>query len=276
MSDKRFRFAATMPASPGTSAASWAEQVRRVEERGYASLFHPDGVGMLSPFTSLAAAVAATSTLTVTPFVSAAPLRAPGLAAWEAHSLASLAAGRFEFGIGTGHPGIAAQAPVVGGTYGTGAERLARLRETLARFRELDGERHTPIMIAAGGPKALAVAGAEADVVVLAHHPLARRDEVADMVRTAREAAGARADELEFATNIMVLGEDPPPWVTEFVGADVATLVEHDSLVHLRGTTEEMVDELRRRRDQVGLSYIGVSGHDLERFAPVVERLAGT
>lgn len=275
MTDRSFRFAATMPATPGTSAESWAKQVRRVEELGYATLFHPDSVGAISPFTSLAAAVATTSTLTVAPFVAAAPLRDPGLAAWEAHSLASLAAGRFEFGIGTGHPGMREQAPVVGGAYGTGAERLARVRETVERFRKLDADHATPIMIAAGGPKALALAGAEADIVVLAHGPLASREEVAAKVRAVRDAAGGRADEIEFAGNILVVGDDAPSWMTDFVGADMATLIEHDSLEIIRGTERQMADELQRRRDELGLSYVGVSGQYIERFAPVVERLAG-
>ncbi|MBO0829146.1 MAG: LLM class flavin-dependent oxidoreductase [Streptosporangiales bacterium] len=275
MPEKAFRFAATMPAQQDATADSWAQQVRRVEELGYASLFHPDGVAMMSPFTSLPVAVAATSTLTVAPFVTAAPLRDPRLAAWEAHSLASLADGRFEFGIGTGHPGMREQAAVVGGTYGTGPERLARMRETVERFRALDGDRRTPVMIAAGGPQALAYAGAEADIVVLAHGPLTSREEVAAKVRTVRDAAGDRADELEFASNIMVVGDDAPPRVTDFVGADMTAMIEHDSLVIIRGTDGQMADELQRRRDEVGLNYVGVSGLFLERFAPVVERLAG-
>lgn len=275
MSDKRFRFAATMPALPTVTAEAWAQQVGQVEDLGYASLFHPDSVGAMSPFISLAAAVAATSTLTVTPFVAATPLRDPGLAAWEAHSLASLAAGRFEFGIGTGHPGMREQAPVVGGTFGTGAERLAQMRDTIARFRELEADSRTPIMVAAGGPKALALAGAEADIVVLAHGPLASREQLAGMVNTVQDAAGDRADRIEFVNNVFVVGDDAPDWVTQFVGADMKTLIEHDSLEILRGTEQQMVDELQRRRDELGISYVSVAGQYMEQFAPVVARLAG-
>jgi hypothetical protein len=36
-----------------------------------------------------------------------------------------------------------------------------------------------------------------------------------------------------------------------------------------------MADELQRRRDEYGLSYVSVNGSFLELFAPVVERLAG-
>ena len=42
------------------------------------------------------------------------------------------------------------------------------------------------------------------------------------------------------------------------------------------GDTAEMVDELQRRREQIGVSYISVNGAFFEQLAPVVERLAGT
>jgi hypothetical protein len=54
-----------------------------------------------------------------------------------------------------------------------------------------------------------------------------------------------------------------------------ATLIAHDSLVMLRGSTVEMADELQRRRDAIGASAITVNGAFLERFAPVVEMLDG-
>jgi hypothetical protein len=36
-----------------------------------------------------------------------------------------------------------------------------------------------------------------------------------------------------------------------------------------------MADELHRRRDSLGISYLTVPAEAMERFAPVVERLAG-
>jgi alkanesulfonate monooxygenase SsuD/methylene tetrahydromethanopterin reductase-like flavin-dependent oxidoreductase (luciferase family) len=43
----------------------------------------------------------------------------------------------------------------------------------------------------------------------------------------------------------------------------------------LRGTPQEMADELLRRRDQIGASYISVNSGYLEDFAPVIELLDG-
>ena len=36
-----------------------------------------------------------------------------------------------------------------------------------------------------------------------------------------------------------------------------------------------MADELRRRRDTLGISYFSVNGTFIEQFAPVVDLLAG-
>lgn len=43
----------------------------------------------------------------------------------------------------------------------------------------------------------------------------------------------------------------------------------------LRGTPDRMTDEIQRRRDLLGYSYVIVNALHLERFAPVVELLHG-
>ena len=43
----------------------------------------------------------------------------------------------------------------------------------------------------------------------------------------------------------------------------------------LRGGVDEMVEELQRRREELGISYVSVNGAFAEPLAPVVERLAG-
>ncbi len=42
----------------------------------------------------------------------------------------------------------------------------------------------------------------------------------------------------------------------------------------LRGTPREMADELLRRRDTIGATYISVNAGYLEDLAPVIELLA--
>jgi hypothetical protein len=74
---------------------------------------------------------------------------------------------------------------------------------------------------------------------------------------------------------IFVIGDEAPPWALRFLQADMATLIKRESLLILRGTAREMADELERRRERFGISYVSVNAAYLEQFAPVVELLAG-
>jgi len=74
---------------------------------------------------------------------------------------------------------------------------------------------------------------------------------------------------------VFVIGDDMPAWMRQFLGANAATLIAHDSLMMLRGGAQEMADELQRRRDAFGASYVAVNAAFIEQFAPVVELLAG-
>ncbi len=157
----------------------------------------------------------------------------------------------------------------------SGAERLAQVEQTIDDLRFLDKDQHTPVLMAAGGPKARAVAAAKADIVTLATSPLASRDEVAQLAAEIREAAGGRANKIEFAMPLFAVGDEVPSWVQRFLEVDAATLADRDSLMILRGSTQEMADELQRRRDALGISYISVNAVFIEQLAPVVELLTG-
>jgi probable F420-dependent oxidoreductase len=275
MSEHKFRFGVVV--TPEGGGQEWAATARRVEELGYSALLMPDGLQLLSPFPSLAVAACATTTLRVGTFVLAGPLRSPRAAAWEGHSLSVLTEGRFDFGIGTGRPQARQFAEALGRPWGTAAERLQEVADSIEQLRSLDGDRHTPVLVAAGGPQALALAGRVADMATLAAPALAGRDHLVDMAARLREAAGDRADDIEIAMNLFAVGDDEiPPWTQKFIGADRATLVAHDSQTLLPGGPAEMADELQRRRDAYGVSYVSVNGAYLEQFAPVVERLAGS
>jgi alkanesulfonate monooxygenase SsuD/methylene tetrahydromethanopterin reductase-like flavin-dependent oxidoreductase (luciferase family) len=170
MSDRTFRFG--MIATPQSGRDAWVQLAHHVEEMGYSTLLMPDGLQLLSPFVSLSVAAAATTSLRVGTFVVASPLRAPRLTAWDAHSTSVITDGRFEFGIGTGRPEVAQQAvDLLGMAQASPAQRLTQIEQTIDALRELDGDQHTPVMIAAGGPKARAVAAAKADIVALAAPP---------------------------------------------------------------------------------------------------------
>jgi len=122
---------------------------------------------------------------------------------------------------------------------------------------------------------ALAPAAAKADIVTLAIGPLTSREEAARLAAEVRETAGQRAGSIEFESPIFVVGDEAPPWVRRFLQADLATLVERDSLLILRGGPRQMADELLRRREEIGVSYVSVNAAFCEQFAPVVELLAG-
>ena len=267
-----FRFGVV--ATPQQSAQDWTSLARRVADLGYSTLLMPDGLQLLSPFTSLAVAATA-APLRVGTFVLAAPLRRPRAAAWEAHSLTVLTDGRFEMGIGTGRPAARAFADELRLPWGTAEERLAQVAETIGRLRELDGDRHTPVLVAAGGPKARALAAASADIATLAAGAFATRAQVAAMATDLRKRAGNRADDIELAMNLFVVGDEAPAWTERFIGASAAELAAADSLTMLRGSTQDMIDELQRRRESFGVSYFSVNSALLDQLAPAVERLTG-
>jgi hypothetical protein len=76
--------------------------------------------------------------------------------------------------------------------------------------------------------------------------------------------------------NLLAVGDQSPPWLRQAVGADLSELVARGSAAVLSGTTDQMVDRLRRRRDDLGISYVITNAAYLDALAPVVERLAGT
>jgi alkanesulfonate monooxygenase SsuD/methylene tetrahydromethanopterin reductase-like flavin-dependent oxidoreductase (luciferase family) len=273
MTTGAFRFAAQAVPYDG---AAWLGTATRAEELGYSTLLMPDGLQLLSPLPALALAAGATTSLRVGTFVLASPLRAPRLAAWDAHTLSLLTGGRFELGIGTGRPEVEEESVrLLGQPPTTGARRLALAERTIDELRLLDGERHTPVLMAVAGPRARAVAAAKADIVTLAVGPLASREEVGRLVAEVRAAAGERAGRIEFAMPIFVVGDEVPAQMRRFLQTDMDTLIARDSLLILRGSPQRMADELQRRRDTLGISYLSVNAAFIEPFAPVVELLAG-
>jgi alkanesulfonate monooxygenase SsuD/methylene tetrahydromethanopterin reductase-like flavin-dependent oxidoreductase (luciferase family) len=270
---RAFRFGVV--ATPHGGGAQWLATAHRTAALGYSTLLMPDLPALPAPFPSLAIAAGVTG-LTVGTFVLASPLRPARSAAAEAHSMSVLTDGRFELGIGTGLPSTEQTARMFGLPYGTPSERLARVAETIDYLRELDGEaQHTPVLMAAGGPLARALAAARADTVTIAASPLTSRADFAARTADVRARAGDRAGQVELAMSLFVVGDHFPPQAAQYIGASPAELVAADSLALLRGSVQEMADELQRRRDLLGVSYITVSAAFSEQLAPVAEKLTG-
>lgn len=270
-----FRFGVI--AAPRGPVDDWLHTARRVTDLGYSVLLSPDGTGLHAPFVALGAAATAVPGLRVGTFVLAAPLRPPQEAAWQGHSLSVLSGGRFEFGIGTGRPQARAEAESFGRTWGTGADRLAAVRDSVTALRERDGDGpRPPVLIAAGGPKGLELAATVADIVALAAGPAASLADVTAMARTVRQHAGDRADDLELAMNLFLIGDDVQPWMRRVLGVDPEELHRRGSPGALRGTPREMADQLLARREATGVSYYPVDRTFVDTLAPVVELLTGT
>jgi probable F420-dependent oxidoreductase len=154
---------------------------------------------------------------------------------------------------------------------------------------------HPPILVGGGGKRVLQFAAREADIISII--PKARPQGGLDWTGSnadtfdaqlgwVREAAGERFEHLELDVIAhAVVVSDNLRQAAEMVirnhlyGADAAGLTaEHvlSSPDYLLGTIEAIVEQLIRQRGRYGISRITVYQEDLETFAPVVARLAGT
>jgi alkanesulfonate monooxygenase SsuD/methylene tetrahydromethanopterin reductase-like flavin-dependent oxidoreductase (luciferase family) len=244
--------------------------VRRIAEAGYSTLLMPDvPQWQPAPGPTLALA-AALANIRVGTWVYASPVRPPWITAWEAHSLSVLTEGRFEMGVGTGRPGIEDQLRELGLPAVPPGERLAQVRETIRALRDLDGPSlHTPVAMAVRGPKAQALAAEVADTVTFVQLPGESRGEIA---RLARDFRAIR--DVELALHVSVMGDTVAPFMAP-PDTDPAALRAADSLAILPADPAAAAEELQRRREEIGFSYVVVGAAFGDALAPVVAELAG-
>ncbi len=301
------------------SAERWIPQARRAEALGYATFlirdhFTPDFFGaQLAPLVALTAAAAATTELRVGTLVIDNDYRHPVALAKEAATLDVLSHGRFELGIGSGW--LRAEYDRAGMPFDPPGVRIDRLEESLRVLKGLfagapltfSGKHYTidgldgfpkpqqrprpPILVGAGSPRMLKLAGREADIVgilgsstrtgTLLDDPVERLAETtAQKIAWVREGAGARFDDLELSIIVGII-------VTDDRRAEAAALIERrgwtgitvDQVLEMPslalGTTDEVTETLAARRERFGFSYYVVSDASLEVFSPVVAHLRG-
>jgi alkanesulfonate monooxygenase SsuD/methylene tetrahydromethanopterin reductase-like flavin-dependent oxidoreductase (luciferase family) len=265
---RSFRFGAVAPLR--TDLPAWRDQVRRIADSGFSTLLMPD-VRQWQPAPGPTLAVAATlADLRVGTWVYASPLRPAWSLAWEAHSLSVLTAGRFELGIGTGRPGMEDELRELGLPAVTPGQRLSQVRDAVTSLRELDGPGlHTPVVMAVRGPRARALAADLADTVTFATFP---GDSRAEIVRLAVEFRARR--DLELAHHVAVVGDDVSPFMAP-PDADPAALRAADSLLVLPRDPAAATEEILRRREEGGFSYVVVGANAVDTLAPVVAELTG-
>jgi alkanesulfonate monooxygenase SsuD/methylene tetrahydromethanopterin reductase-like flavin-dependent oxidoreductase (luciferase family) len=254
----------------------WAAIAARVEAAGFSTMLIPDNLDGPAPLIAAASAAAATSELRVGSFVAVAGLRPPAVLAWEAGTVQALSQGRFELGLGLGRPEADRDAERLGLRLGPTGERFEQLRAVLAAVRELPEPNRPPVLLAAGGPRMLRLAGEQADIVTLGTTLTSTEEELAAAAGQVRRAARERPGPPELAANLMLAGDgEPPAWVAQRFGVDVQQLRAAGAAAVLPGSPTQMADTLLRRREQTGVSYVTGGLHLLEALAPVVERLKG-
>ena len=306
-----FRFA--LQASGAASPGAWRDLARKTEDLGYSTLYVPDHLDdQWAPMVAVTVAAEATTTLRVGTLVLDNDFRHPVVLAKEAATLDVVTGGRFEFGIGAGwlradyeQSGIAMDQPAV---------RVARLAESLAIMRAMwrdgnatfEGEHYCvtaalgapapvtpggpPLVVGGGSRRILRLAGECADVVSVVPSLSAGYigpevaaeavvEKYTERVRWAREAAGARAADLELQCWTVTVQVVPNASEVFESTAPLFGLTP-DQLraapVALIGEAGEIVETLRTRREELGFSYVVVHEAEMDALAPVIAELAGT
>ena len=265
----------------------------------------------LAAVPAMAVAAAVTTELRIGCRVFCNDYRHPVMLAKEVATLDLLSDGRLEVGLGAGW--LQAEYEAAGMTFDRAGLRIDRLEETLGLFRVLmspgqadfAGEHVRakgfegapqpvqkplpPIMIGGGSKRVLSLAAREAQIVSLNFNNRSgvlgpdgiksgTADATLEKVGWVRDAAGARFAELELEIGayFTFVTDDADAVAGGMAGAFGITPEEMKAHPHaLMGSPDEICDELERRREAYGISYVTVGDNAMDAFAPVVARLAG-
>jgi alkanesulfonate monooxygenase SsuD/methylene tetrahydromethanopterin reductase-like flavin-dependent oxidoreductase (luciferase family) len=146
------------------------------------------------------------------------------------------------------------------------------------------------ILVGGNGPRLLALAAKEADIVGLSGITFRRGGADPDLsgwsmaavderLRLVREAAGDRYDRLELNALVqrVVVTDDRRQGAGEL--AQRWPQLRPEEILHspyvLVGTVDQLVEDLQTRRERWGISYYVIFEPYMDDFAPVVARLAG-
>jgi probable F420-dependent oxidoreductase len=308
---KPFRFGVNVRGAP---VEEWIALARKVEALGYSTLHLPDHLTERpAPLAALAAAAAVTTRLRIGPFVLNNDFRHPVLLAREAATIDVLSGGRLQLGLGAGY--AKAEYDEAGLRFDRGGVRVERLAESVAIVKQLfEGQAVTfagrhyqvtghsihplpvqrprpPILIGGNGPRLLALAAAEADIVGLTGITFDRGGVgrqlsgfspagVDERVALVRKAAGNRLEppELNALVQQVVVTDDRRAAAEELAKRwpvlDVEDILASPFV--LLGSVDAIATQLVERRARWGISYYVVFESTLDAFAPVVARLTGT
>jgi probable F420-dependent oxidoreductase len=308
---KPFRFGVQVPHAG--SASEWRDKARKLEDLGFSTLFMPDHFGdELAPMPAIAMAAAHTTTLRVGSLVLDNDYKHPAILAKEAATIDLLSDGRLDLGLGAGW--MRTDYDQLGLPYDPPAVRVDRFEEALHIIKQcLAGERFTyhgehyritdytsfpqpvqkprpPLLIGGGGKRVLSIAGREADIVGINPNlragaigreaSLDSLKEKTDLkVQWVRDAAGARWNDLEIQMRFFVTSVRPDRMALAEALAPAFGVSPDEALESgavLVGTEDEITEQLHRRREEWGLSFVVIGDDNVDEFAPIVAKLAGT
>lgn len=323
MTARGFRFAF---ATNGGDRADVIRQIRQAESAGFDTIVCGDHLrSVADPLTTLMFVADQTDALRICPWVACNDFRHPVVLARSLANLDELSGGRLDIGLGAGY--LVAEYEAAGMKLDPGPRRLARLKEATAIVKammesspvDFDGQEYQleqqisfplarqrpspPLLLGGGGPKMLAWAGTEADIVsiipqsapagnlLLSTVAASAARERADIVKT---SAGSRFEAVtlntlllhaEVTTDRRTAAEQ---WLdgvrtgsTAFAAAftaDAEIGVDEvlESPYFAFGTVHEIAEHLRCCRETMHFSYWVVYPHLFDAVAPALEHLAGT
>jgi len=266
----------------------------------------------LAAVPAMAVAAEATNTLRLSCRVFCIDYRHPVMLTKEAATLDLLSEGRVEIGVGAGW--LAGEYAAAGIPFERPGVRIAKLAEGIALMKQLmaDGEvsfkgehfrvegfegrpkpvqrPHPPLMIGGGGERVLSLAAREADIVSFNFNnrsgvigpdgvQTSTAELTAEKVAWVKRAAGDRFESIEleigaYFTFVGDAGDSMAEGMASAFGLSSDAMRAHPHA--LFGSVDTICEELVRRREQYGISYITVGDAHMHDFAPVVARLSGT
>jgi probable F420-dependent oxidoreductase len=292
---------------------SWVDLAKRIESLGYDAITMPDHfTPQLAPVPALMAAAAATERIRVGALVFDNDYKHPLVLAKELATIDVLSGGRVDIGIGAGW--MRSDYDAAGMRYDRPGVRIDRFEEAIAVIKgsmaegpfSFSGEHYTitnydgfpkpvqaphpPILIGGGGKRVLTIAAREADIVgvngslhagVIGPEALGTMTlkAVTERVGWIREAAGERIADIElniraFFVSVTEDRGSVVDGVAKMIGVD-SSMVESSPFA-LIGSVSSITEDLLRRREELGFSYVIVGPDEVDSFAPVVAALAGT
>jgi probable F420-dependent oxidoreductase len=235
--------------------------------------------------------------------------RNPVVLAREFATLDVISNGRVEIGLGAGWFDRDYQS--TGIPFDRGRIRVTRLAEAVTLMKRLFTENEVsfegtyyqttrsecrpktvqqprpPMLIAAGGPQMLELAGREAEIVAVIPPGAGVRTSAPDDVAATgvrrqidivRQAAGPRFAEIELSCFLDVtLTDERTKTIAELAEkAKIDPAVLGSSVYRGIGTLDEVREHILRVRRETGITYFCLRGPHVEELAPVVRDLSGT